>query len=68
MDLKAELGKTLSLETIEEELKKSKPAVLFLCQVSLHLILVKTLPVSLIKLRSPADLHYLKNLSILRRA
>ena len=33
VDLKAELGKTLSLETIEAELKKSKPAVLFVCQV-----------------------------------
>lgn len=32
VDLKAELAKTLSLERIEEELKKSKPAVLFLCQ------------------------------------
>jgi len=32
VDLKAGLGKTLSLEQIEEALKTHKPAVLFLCQ------------------------------------
>ena len=39
MDLKADLGKTLSLEQIEESLKANKPAVLFLCQVSLFPLL-----------------------------
>ena len=34
VDLKAELGKTLTLEQLTEAVKAHKPAMLFVCQVS----------------------------------